>query len=481
MPNNDIAIEIQHVSKTYLLFKSNWDRFRDVFGIGKKVEAQEFFALKDVSMKIRRGERVALVGRNGAGKTTLLKLMTQNFTPSSGRVVINGTVQALINTGLGFHPEFTGRENIRSSLKYNGLSDKQLEKAMEEIIDFVELGDFIDQPLKVYSMGMQSRLQFATATAIHPDILIIDEVLGAGDAYFSAKCADRMEKLTKSGCTLVLVSHATSQVLQFCETAYWLECGSVVLEGKALDVVKAYEEYSKKLEHEAFLRQEEAHKALELDKKLKKNSVIQSKWLREKLLQQVLEQHQRGDDSLENNPTRQIMSQISRWPRTAEGLLIEHLSVLDQRGEICFSAKTGDALTIQFQILCEEEGEYPCVFVILIFTEDGRWVTRHCSPSQELRLLKGQHYTFCLRYEELLLGNGKYVFSAALYKELDLGHLSTASYYDLLSRSFEFEVKNKYPDDSSLICHPGTWLTEATATSPAEDISTSSNRVEEEL
>ncbi len=449
------AIVFDKVSKVYKLYQSNMDRFRDIFKLGDKVQAADYYALDDVSLSIPRGGRLALVGRNGAGKTTLLKLITQNFAASSGKVIVNGSVQALMSTGLGFHPEFTGLENIKSSLKYNGLGPDEFAAAVDEIIDFVELGDFINQPMKTYSQGMQSRLQFATATAIKPDILIIDEVLGAGDAYFSAKCADRMEKLTNSGCTLLLVSHSTAQVLQFCDKAVWLECGKVVLDGEALDVVKAYEEYTKQLEYKAEQQRAEQEQAVIEHKILDKKSVIQSKWLREKLLSQVLAQHQQFPNSNKSNTTKS--AQISRWPRTASGLIIEDLSIYNAAMEPCYSASTNEVLKIIFTIKCEESGDYPCTFVLIIFGEDGRWITRHCSPEQNWTLQKDQVLQFSLSYDQLLLGNGKYIFSAAIYKQLDLANLSSASYYDLLSRSFEFEVQSKYRDDMSLIHHPGSW------------------------
>lgn len=200
-----------------------------------------FHALHDINFTIARGERIGLVGRNGAGKTTLLKLITDNFEPSSGRVLVNGSVQALMQLGLGFHPEFSGLENIRSALSYNGLVGKELEEAVEDVIDFVELGDFLNQPLKTYSLGMNARLQFAAATAIRPDILLVDEVLSAGDSYFSAKSAFRMDKLAKSGCTLILVSHSWQQIQQYCNRCIWLLDGRVHMDGPTHEVMAKYE------------------------------------------------------------------------------------------------------------------------------------------------------------------------------------------------------------------------------------------------
>lgn len=247
------VISFEHVSKVYKLFGSRQQQVMDGIGLSRFLPASkrpkfgEFHALRAVSFSIKSGERVGIIGRNGAGKTTLLRLITQNFAPTRGRVKIDGSVQALMQLGLGFHPEFTGRENIVASLNYNGLVGSAFDEALAEVIEFVELGDFLDQPVKSYSLGMQARLQFAAATAIRPNILIVDEVLGAGDAYFAAKSAHRMKKLATSGCTLLLVSHATSEILRFCQRVIWIHQGAILMDGPALDVVRVYEAYIEEL------------------------------------------------------------------------------------------------------------------------------------------------------------------------------------------------------------------------------------------
>lgn len=439
---HDPAIVFQSVTKTYKLYKNQWQMVKDALGFKSKTAIETFYALKNINLTIQKGERIGLVGRNGAGKSTLLKLITGNFAPSTGNITIHGRVQALMNTGIGFHPEFSGLENIKASLLYNGLTQTEFNHAIEDIIDFVELGEFIDQPLKTYSLGMQSRLFFAVSTAIKPEILIIDEVLGAGDAYFSAKSADRMKKLTSSGCTLILVSHSTQQVLQFCDKAYWIESGEIQMEGEALNIIKAYEEYSKKLEVAA------AETQNQILVPTKKQSTIQSKWLREKLLAEVLEHH--------THPLSERT--ISRWPSLESGLKIHDISLKNAQGQMFNQVKTHDSLTIEITIVAEEIGEYDVYFVILLFTEDGRWLTRHCSEKYQLSLTQGEHYTLGMRYPEVLLGNGNYFFSTAIYKTLDLHDLSTARYYDLLSRSFDFSVKSKLKDDATVIHHPAVWI-----------------------
>ncbi len=264
------VIELENVSKIYKLFGSRQEQVLESTGLSKflpksrRPKFGEFHALHDISLKIQSGERVGIIGRNGAGKTTLLRLITENFAPTSGKLSINGSVQALMQLGLGYHPEFTGHENIVASLNYNGLIGEEFKKALQEVIEFVELGDFLHQPVKSYSLGMQARLQFASATAIRPDILIVDEVLGAGDAYFAAKSAHRMKKLATSGCTLLLVSHATAEVLRFCERVIWIHQGAVLMDGPALDVIRVYEAYIEELNFK--MREKTAALWAEVDK-----------------------------------------------------------------------------------------------------------------------------------------------------------------------------------------------------------------------
>lgn len=240
---SNYAIKIENLGKMYKLYRKPSDKVMDAFGLNfwRKDYYQEFWALRGLDLEINRGERVGLVGNNGAGKSTLLKTVIGNVSPTEGRVSINGNLQALMELGTGFHPEFTGRENIRASLAYQGLATSQIKLIEEEIIDFSELEDFIDQPIRTYSAGMNARLAFSTATAIVPDILIIDEVLGAGDAYFAGKSVERMRRLTEdSGATVLFVSHDLNSVLQLCDRVIWIDRGKIKREGDPLEVIKEY-------------------------------------------------------------------------------------------------------------------------------------------------------------------------------------------------------------------------------------------------
>lgn len=246
-PSNPIAISARAVGKRYKMFGNARQMVAHQFGLRdlpffRRSEIPEFVALDGVTFDLARGERIGLIGRNGAGKTTLLKLITRSLAPTEGSITVNGSVQALMSTGIGFHPEFTGRQNIDATLQYYGLHGDAYAAAMDDVIRFVELGKYLDQPYSTYSLGMQSRTQFAVATAFRPDILLIDEILGAGDGYFAAKSADRMKRLIGSGCTMILVSHSAETILQFCERVIWLRDGSVHRDGRAKPILAEYEQ-----------------------------------------------------------------------------------------------------------------------------------------------------------------------------------------------------------------------------------------------
>lgn len=234
-------IEISGLSKMFRMFRSPRYRMMETLGLPVPSSSyEEFWALRDVSFSIQPGERIGLIGRNGAGKSTLLKIVAGLLRPSSGQVHVRGDVQALMELGTGFHPEFTGRANVMSSLAYQGVTGREAKSLLDSVVEFSELDEFIDKPVKTYSAGMYSRLAFAVATAVRPEILIIDEILGAGDAYFAAKSAARMRELTSQGTTVLFVSHDMSAVQMICDRCVWIERGRMIMDSDPNDVSKRY-------------------------------------------------------------------------------------------------------------------------------------------------------------------------------------------------------------------------------------------------
>jgi lipopolysaccharide transport system ATP-binding protein len=197
-------------------------------------------ALKHIDLIIPHGQTVAIVGRNGSGKSTLLKLITGIYSATSGTVTVNGRISALLELGAGFHPDFTGRENIFINGIILGMSRAELERRVEEIIEFAELGDFIDEQVRTYSSGMFMRLAFAVATHVDPDVLIIDEILSVGDEHFQRKSQAKMNEFRRSGKTIILVTHSLEVVESWCDTAVWIDGGTVRMHGRPIDVVREY-------------------------------------------------------------------------------------------------------------------------------------------------------------------------------------------------------------------------------------------------
>jgi lipopolysaccharide transport system ATP-binding protein len=207
---------------------------------GRRNEYREFMALNGIDLDVRRGEALGIIGRNGAGKSTLLKVISRILRPTSGHVWVRGTVAPLIELGAGFHPELTGRENVFMNGAMLGFSHREMEARFGSIVDFAELWDFIDAPLRTYSSGMMTRLGFAVASDVDPDILIIDEVLSVGDESFQQKCLTRMETFRKRGTTILFVSHALDAVERLCDRAVWMDQGEVRHSGDVDETTEAY-------------------------------------------------------------------------------------------------------------------------------------------------------------------------------------------------------------------------------------------------
>lgn len=253
---SDVVIRARDLRKVYRLYAKPHYRFLDMFGLlGRKAHAYtEHSALDGVTLDIRRGEKVAIIGRNGAGKSTFLKLITRVVEPTSGTLAVGGHVHALLQIGTGFHPDFSGRQNVYAYLAQLGVTGAAAEARVAEIVEFAEIEEYIDQPVKTYSTGMAVRLMFSTATAITPELLVLDEVLGVGDAYFSQKSYERiLELCEQSGTTLLLVTHDVYSAIKVCSRVIWIDRGRVVMDDAGPTVVKAYED-SIRAQEEARLR-----------------------------------------------------------------------------------------------------------------------------------------------------------------------------------------------------------------------------------
>lgn len=250
MSFNDISIRVSDLSKCYQIYGAPRDRLKQfiiprllkIFGKPARRYFREFWALKDVSFEVRKGETVGIIGRNGSGKSTLLQMICGTVAPTTGSVSTNGRVAALLELGAGFNVEFTGRENILLNAAILGFPREAMEERMSKVLEFSELGDFLDQPVKTYSSGMYARLAFSIAIHVDPDILIVDEALAVGDARFVAKCMRRIKEIQERGATILFVSHDVGSVRTLCQRAIWLDSGKLLEDGDVFPISGRYME-----------------------------------------------------------------------------------------------------------------------------------------------------------------------------------------------------------------------------------------------
>ncbi len=246
--SRDVAIEVNDVGMEFNLSEEKTDNLKEfiIKFVKREVRFQSFWALKNVSLKIYKGEKVGFVGLNGAGKSTLLKIISGVLKPTEGSIKIYGEMAPLLALGAGFDMNYTGRENVFLNGATLGHSRAEMEKKFDEIVDFAEIEEFIDVPVKNYSSGMKSRLAFSIATSINPDILILDEVLSVGDMSFQRKCRERMNTMMSES-SMLFVSHSVGQVRKLCDKAIWLHKGSVIASGEVNEICDQYETYVKNL------------------------------------------------------------------------------------------------------------------------------------------------------------------------------------------------------------------------------------------
>lgn len=341
MFSNADVIRVERISKRYSMFDSPRarlkqfliPRLRRMLGLPEKAYFKEFHALSDVSFRISRGETVGIIGRNGSGKSTLLQIICGTSTPTAGTIETNGRVAALLELGAGFNPEFTGRENVYLNAALLGLGPKEIDGRFDDILRFADIGEFIDQPIKTYSSGMVVRLAFATAIHVDPEILVVDEALAVGDVAFQQKCLDRIRQLQRNGVSILLVTHSTNALIEYCDRAIFLKHGKVVMDGACRDVVKAYADDLVLDEGGAFL-----------------DSIMVEEMSME--LTQAIES---VDREVANADT---------------SISVESIALADERGQPCSTVTFSGRLHVQVKVRVREEVAEPC-FGIQLSSVDG--------------------------------------------------------------------------------------------------------------
>ncbi len=233
-------IIVEHVYKNFDVYYDKANSVKEKLLFWKRNRKETRQVLKDINVTIKNGEAVALIGVNGSGKSTLLKLMTKIIYPNKGKITTNGKLTSLLELGAGFHPDFSGRENIYFNASIFGLTRKEIDSRLEQIIEFSELEEFIDNPVRTYSSGMYMRLAFAVAINVDADILLVDEILSVGDQHFQEKCINKMKELKKEGKTMVFVTHSLSSARELCDRAIWLNNGEIQIDGDTNEVIDEY-------------------------------------------------------------------------------------------------------------------------------------------------------------------------------------------------------------------------------------------------
>ena len=363
----ELVLSVANVGKRYATYPSLLHRLSSWFGFSTKLRG-EFWANSNISFEVRRGEAVALIGANGAGKSTLLKMITGTVRPATGSIHVAGRISAILELGLGFNPELTGRQNIRQAGALMGYSQDELTELMPGIEAFAEIGLFFDQPLRVYSSGMQARLAFSLATARRPDLLIVDEVLSVGDSYFQHKSFDRIREFKAAGTTILLVTHALADARSLCDRVVLIDKGKILKDGAPDEVIDFY------------------------------NALVAIK----------------ENDSL----TVEQRRQKSGWLHTRSGSyksVIRNVRLLDEDGQDIATVKVGQSVTLVID--AEVTAPIPrLVLGVLLRDRIGNviWGTNTFHTNQVIEQPgSGTQYRFCLSFDANL-GPGSYAFSIAL-------------------------------------------------------------------
>jgi len=343
---DNIIARVNQLGKRYHLYNKQMDRLKQTLSghLGRSY-GRPFWALKDISFEIKKGETFGIIGRNGSGKSTLLQIMAGILQPTTGKVTINGRVAALLELGSGFNPEFTGRENVILNGMILGLTRAGIEEKFQQIAEFADIGDFIDQPVKIYSSGMFVRLAFAVAAGIDADLVLIDEALAVGDIFFRQKCYLRLQELREKGTSIVLVSHAMNEVEQFCEQALLLHDSQMIYLGSAVEAVKRY----------YFVQQ---------TGNLLPQFVSQSKEVK------LEETYEEETDFLWPKPGAFI--DIGDFPQVSNHLAYcTAAAVCNPNGEACLVFQQGEPVSFFFEFLVEEEDIEVPIGGVEIINEKG--------------------------------------------------------------------------------------------------------------
>lgn len=430
---SEYAIQVKNVSKMYKLYDRNRDRIMDAFGLSKAPRYHEHYALHDLNFSVKKGETVGIIGTNGAGKSTILKIITGVLNPTDGEVDINGRISALLELGAGFNMEYTGIENIYLNGTMIGFSREEIDKKLDDILKFADIGDFVYQPVKTYSSGMFVRLAFAVAINIDPEILIVDEALSVGDVFFQAKCYKKFEDFKKLGKTILFVSHDLGSVAKYCDRVVLLNKGTKIAEGNPKQMIGMY----KKL----LVNQ------LELDERT------------QEMVMEDEQEHNRINSPVFDNTSDKVelwKNQYKINPALDEyGNGKAHIidfAVRDEEGTITSSIEKGTRFSILSEVKFEDTVQNP-IFTYTFKNIQGTAITgtNTMYEKQEIDVANAGDVYLCEFNQEMNLQGGEYLLSISctgyrdgdftvyhrLYDVINISVVSdknTVGFYDMNSK-----------------------------------------------
>ena len=437
------AIELDHVTKIYRRHghSRQFATLKSALltgGLAKDLRPEESFrALNDVSVSIRKGVSYGVIGRNGSGKSTLLKLVAGIIKPTSGAVHVSGRVSALIELGAGFHPEISGRENVFINGIMLGLSRREVARRFDEIVEFAELEEFIDAPVKTYSSGMYMRLGFAVAIHVDPEILLVDEVLAVGDEGFSLKCLDKFSEFKRRGKTILLVTHGLSMVERFCDEAVWIEAGQSRTTGDPKRVVQMYLADVEQAEDELLAAE---------DAKVQQSPAVTPRGIATEELPEPANGSESADENNTTPPTDMFSAEEGRW---GSGTVRIDTVTLEGDAGPAHVFHSGDRMTIRLQVTADREVD-DFAFGISIFSSDGVccYGTNTDIEKMKSKSLQGEaEISFVI--ERLSLVEGTYKLDVAAHKRDGFSY----DYHRLL---YTFRVKSR-TKDVGIYRPPHTW------------------------
>lgn len=339
----EIAIDVKDITKKFKIYYDKGSQLKERLLFRKRNRYEERMVLRGISFQVKKGEAIGLIGHNGCGKSTTLKLLTKIMYPDSGTITMNGRVSSLIELGAGFHPDMSGRENIYTNAAIFGLTKKEIDSRLDDIIAFSELEQFIDNPVRTYSSGMYMRLAFSVAINVDADILLIDEILGVGDANFQAKCFNKLREIKAGGTTIVIVSHSLGQIEQICERSIWIHEGLIRAEGPPKEIDLEY------LEYMGMKQQEQSAAQLEKEAQQKENE---------------------GSDEAEAAEEQSAETETAKKRWGNGKARIKSVETFAADGKLQKTFRTGDAISVKIHYSVKDKVE-DAVFGIGIFNRDG--------------------------------------------------------------------------------------------------------------